>query len=135
MKINSENKQRIHDVLLTDMQRRIFKQYNERTSEFLRTDEDYDVTQELLVNKVLHCDSLNDVNDMLVTALGAFVDRIHKDETVAIGDYLQSKGDGTAKKQADDILRASTVGKVTSTEKIETHADGSYCVPCTLHCG
>ena len=67
MNINSENKQRIHDVLLTDMQRRIFKQYNERTSEFLRTDEDYDVTQELLINKVLHCDSLNDVNDMLLT--------------------------------------------------------------------
>ena len=67
MNINEDNKQRIHDVLLTDMQRRIFKQYNERTSEFLRTDEDYDVTQELLINKVLHCDSLNDVNDMLLT--------------------------------------------------------------------
>ena len=67
MKINESNKQRIHDVLITDLQRRIFKQYNERTSEFLRTDEDYDVTQELLVNKVLHCDSLNDVNDMLLT--------------------------------------------------------------------
>ena len=67
MNINSENKQRIHDVLLSDLQRRIFKQYNERTSEFLRTDEDYDVRQELLVNKVLHCDSLNDVNDMLLT--------------------------------------------------------------------
>ena len=67
MNINSENKQRIHDVLLSDLQRRIFKQYNERTSEFLRTDEDYDATQELLINKVLHCDSLNDVNDMLLT--------------------------------------------------------------------
>ena len=67
MKINETNKQHIHDVLLTDLQRRIFKQYNERTSEFLRTDEDYDVTQELLINKVLHCDSLNDVNDMLLT--------------------------------------------------------------------
>ena len=67
MNINESNKQRIHDVLLSDLQRRIFKQYNERTSEFLRTDEDYDVTQELLINKVLHCDSLNDVNDMLLT--------------------------------------------------------------------
>ena len=67
MKINNEHKQRIHDVLITDLQRRIFKQYNARTSEFLRTDEDYDVTQELLINKVLHCDSLNDVNDMLLT--------------------------------------------------------------------
>ena len=76
-----------------------------------------------------------DVNDMHVASLGAFVVRIHKDETVAIGDYLQSKGDGTAKKQADDILRASTIAKVTSTTKTITHADGSYCVPCTLHCG
>jgi hypothetical protein len=76
-----------------------------------------------------------DVNDMYVAALGAFVVRIHKDETVAIGDYLQSKGDGTAKKQADDILRASTIAKVTSTEKTHTYDDGSYCVPCTLHCG
>ena len=67
MNINSEHKQRIHDVLISDLQRRIFKQYNARTSEFLRTDEDYDVTQELLINKVLHCDSLNDVNDMLLT--------------------------------------------------------------------
>ena len=75
------------------------------------------------------------INDMYVTALGAFVVRIHKDETVAIGDYLQSKGDGTAKKQADDILRASTIAKVTSTEKTHTYDDGSYCVPCTLHCG
>jgi len=77
----------------------------------------------------------NTINDMLVTGLGAFVVRIHKDETVAIGDYLQSKGDGTAKKQADDILRASTIAKVTSTEKTHTYDDGSYCVPCTLHCG
>jgi len=80
-------------------------------------------------------DGTTGVNDMYVASLGEFMVRIHKDETVAIGDYLQSKGDGTAKKQADDILRASTVGKVTSTEKIETHADGSYCVPCTIHCG
>ena len=66
MKINNEHKQRIHDVLISDLQRRIFKQYNERTSEFLRTDEDYDVTQELLVNKVLHLETLNDVNDVLI---------------------------------------------------------------------
>ena len=75
------------------------------------------------------------INDMYVTSLGAFVVRIHGDETVAIGDYLQSKGDGTAKVQADDILRASTIAKVTSTEKTHTYDDGSYCVPCTLHCG
>ena len=76
-----------------------------------------------------------DVNDMNVAALGAFVIRVHKDQTVAIGDYLVSNGDGTAKKQADDILRASTISKVTSTEKTHEYADGSYCVPCVLHCG
>ena len=76
-----------------------------------------------------------DVNDMNIASLGAFVVRVHSGETVAIGDYLQSKGDGTAKVQADDILRASTIGKVTSTTKTITHGDGSYCVPCTLHCG
>ena len=76
-----------------------------------------------------------DVNDINIASLGTYIVRIHKDETVAIGDYLQSKGDGTAKKQADDILRASTIAKVTSTTKTITHADGSYCVPCTLHCG
>ena len=65
MKINNEHKQRIHDVLISDLQRRIFKQYNERTDK--RTDEDYNTTQSLLVNEVLHCDSLNDVNDMLLT--------------------------------------------------------------------
>ena len=66
MNINSENKQRIHDVLLSDLQRRIFKQYNERTSEFLQTDEDYDTTQELLINRILHIDTLADVNDVLI---------------------------------------------------------------------
>jgi len=76
-----------------------------------------------------------DVNDMRVASLGAFVVRIHKDQTVAIGDYLVSNGDGTAKKQADDILRSNTIAKVTSTTKTHTHGDGSYCVPCTLHCG
>ena len=70
MNINSENKQRIHDVLISDLQRRLFKQYNESIQfheQNKRTDEDYDVQQTLLVNRVLHCDSLNDVNDMLLT--------------------------------------------------------------------
>jgi hypothetical protein len=77
----------------------------------------------------------DDINDMNVASLGAFVIRVHKDETVAIGDLLSSKGDGTAKVQADDIIRASTIAKVTSTNKTYTYDDDSYCVPCTLHCG
>ena len=66
MNINSEHKQRIHDVLISDLQKRTFKQYNERKDEFKLTDEDYDTQSTLLYNEVLHCDSLNDVNDLLL---------------------------------------------------------------------
>ena len=74
------------------------------------------------------------VNDMYVAQTGTYVIRIHKDETISKGDLIQSKGDGTGKVQADDIMRASTVAKVLSTTKIETYSDGSYIVPCSLHC-
>ena len=66
MNIAIENKQRIHDVLITDLQRRIFKQYNERTNEFIITEEDYDTQQTLLVDRVLHLETLNDVNDVVI---------------------------------------------------------------------
>ena len=74
MKINSENKQRIHDVLISDLQRRLFKQYNARTNEFIVTDEDYDEQQTLLVDRVLHLDTLNDVNDVLIEYGDLFMD-------------------------------------------------------------
>ena len=66
MMILSENKQRIHDVLLSDLQRRLFKQYNERTNEFIVTDEDYDVQQTLLYDRVFKIDTLADVNDVVI---------------------------------------------------------------------
>ena len=74
MNINEDNKQRIHDVLLTDLQRRIFKQYNQRKDEFKLTDEDYDVQQTLLVDNVLHCETLNDVNELLLNNTDLFDD-------------------------------------------------------------
>ena len=74
MKINSENKQRIHDVLLTDLQRRIFKQYNARKDEFNLTDEDYDTQQTILVDWVLQCDTLNDVNELVLGYTDLFDD-------------------------------------------------------------
>ena len=74
MKINSENKQRIHDVLLTDMQRRIFKEYNARKDEFKLTDEDYDQQQTILVDWVLKCDTLNDVNELVLGYTDLFDD-------------------------------------------------------------
>ena len=74
MKLLSESKQRIHDVLLTDLQRRLFKQYNARKDEWNLRDEDYDVQQTLLVDSVLHCDSINDVNNLLLNNSDLFDD-------------------------------------------------------------
>ena len=74
MKINSENKQTIHDALITDLQKRLYKQYNERTSEFIATDEDYDVQQAMLVDRVLHLDTISDVSDVLIEYGDLFMD-------------------------------------------------------------
>ena len=71
---------------------------------------------------------------MYVAQTGTFVVRINGSETVSKGDLIQSNGDGTGKVRADDLLRAPTVAKVLSTTKIETYSDGSYIVPCSLHC-
>ena len=75
-----------------------------------------------------------DVNDLNIAQVGTFIIRVNKDVTVSAGDLLVSNGDGTAKKQDDDIIRSKTVAKVNSNIKVETYSDGSYTVPCTLHC-
>jgi len=75
-----------------------------------------------------------DVNDMNIAQVGTYIIRVNRDEVVEAGDLLVSNGDGTAKLQDDDIIRSKTVAKVNSTVKIETYSDGSYTVPCTLHC-
>ena len=83
----------------------------------------------------LSWDEDNLVNDMNIAALGTYVVRIHKDQTVSKGDLLSSNGDGTAKVQDDDIIRSKTIGKVLTNIKQETYSDGSYTVPCALYCG
>ena len=79
-------------------------------------------------------DDDNEINDIYIAQTGTFVVRINSNQTVSKGDLIQSNGDGTGKVQADDIIRSSTVAKVLSTTKIETYEDGSYIVPCSLHC-
>ena len=77
MTINSENKQAIHEVMIADMQKRLFKQHNEikvRNSFTIVTDEDFDNELSVLVDKILHCDSLNDVNDLLLSYDDLFVE-------------------------------------------------------------
>jgi hypothetical protein len=79
-------------------------------------------------------DDEDGVNDFYIAQVGTFVIRVNKDVTVEAGDLLVSNGDGTAKVQDDDIIRSKTVAKVNSNIKVETYSDGSYTVPCTLHC-
>ena len=74
MKLLSENKQRIHELLITDIQRRLFKQYNARKEEWNISDEDYDVQQTLLYDRVYKCNTLNDVNELLLDYTDVFDD-------------------------------------------------------------
>lgn len=74
-------------------------------------------------------------NDLNVASLGAYFCRVAAGTVLQIGDYLESAGNGFAQVQADDILRSSTIGKVISTENVFVEADGSFCIPTTLHCG
>ena len=69
MNLNSENKQVIHEVLIADIQKRLFKQYNESIQfheQNKRTDEDYDNELSVMVNEILHTSSIADVNNVLV---------------------------------------------------------------------
>jgi hypothetical protein len=74
-------------------------------------------------------------NDMKVTSLGAFVCRLHADAMPEVGDLLESNGDGTARVQADDIVKSSTIGKVTCSARTHEYDDGTFCVPVVLMCG
>jgi hypothetical protein len=73
-------------------------------------------------------------NDFYVASVGSYVVRIKAGQTVSKGDLLQSNGDGTAKVQVDDLVRASSFAKVLSNTVIETYEDGSFIVPCSLMC-
>ena len=72
MNISITHKQRIHDVLLSDIQRRLFKQYNARKDEFNITDEDYDTQNTLLYDSVSKCNTLNDVNELVISYQDVF---------------------------------------------------------------
>ena len=70
-----------------------------------------------------------ETNNVMVMALGAFVSLVTG--ACASGDLLESNGDGTAKVQSDDVIRSSTLGKVTVGK--DDAAVGL--VPCVLYCG
>ena len=72
------------------------------------------------------------VNDFYIAMTGDMVIRVAASTTVARGDLLISAGDGTAKPQADDIVRSSTIAKIISTNHTATYPDGSKAYPCIL---
>ena len=84
MNLNSENKQAVHEVLISDMQKRLFKQYNEAIAfheQNKHTDEDYTSILETLVENILHTSSIRDICEML-----------HKYDTLFPSEYLTIDG-------------------------------------------
>jgi hypothetical protein len=77
-------------------------------------------------------DEQHNIDEINMAMTGDMIIRIAQGTTVQRGDLLMSAGDGTAKPQGDDIVRAKTIAKVTSTHVTCTYEDGSYCVPCVL---
>ena len=72
MNINKTNIQAIHDALYTDLERRMFRQYNARTDRFNITDEDYDNAMSQLRRDVYNCNTLNDINDLVLNSTDLF---------------------------------------------------------------
>jgi hypothetical protein len=86
-----------------------------------------DVSGDKRVYGVFH--SLNDQNKPLITAVGIASVRVAG--ACAGGDLLESAGDGTAKVQSDDVIRSSTLGKVT----IGNSNEEEKLVSCVMYCG
>ena len=63
MNLNSENKQAIHDVLKTDMQKRL---YEDGKGIMFTNDNEYAMMLETLVETILHTNSIADINDVLI---------------------------------------------------------------------
>ena len=62
MNLNSENKQAIHDVLMTDMQKRL---YEDGKGIMFTNDNEYTMMLESLTEDVLHTNSVSDINNVL----------------------------------------------------------------------
>ena len=72
MIIEKKNQSALHKVLTTDLQHRLFKQHelhvlqNATPGELGDYDEDYDNALSMLVNSILHTETLADVNDIVI---------------------------------------------------------------------
>ena len=62
MNLNSENKQAVHEVLIADMQQRL---YEDGKGIMFTNDNECTVILESIVEDVLHTDSVSGINDLL----------------------------------------------------------------------
>ena len=99
MAITKPNIQAIQNVVHTDLQRRIFKQYNERKDEFHLNDEDYDRTQSALTNSINNLNDMRDVNDLMLEYCDLFDS--YDDLTVATIDGTMNYVIGLLVKQCE----------------------------------
>ena len=74
MILEKKNQTAIHNVLIKDLQHRLFKQYNSKTDKFIQSDEDYDNNLSMLVDWILKCETLNDVNELVISNQDLFDD-------------------------------------------------------------
>ena len=65
MKINETNKQHIHDLMITNMQLRLSKHY-EYYGKIAEHSKSYENTLELLVDSILHTNTIQDINDVVI---------------------------------------------------------------------
>ena len=63
MNLNSENKQAIHDVVIVDMQKRL---YEDGKGIIFTNDNEYATYLESIVEAILHTNSIADINDVLI---------------------------------------------------------------------
>ena len=63
MNLNSENKQSVHEVVIADMQQRL---YENGKGIIFEKDNEYAKQLETLVDSILHTSSIADVNDVLI---------------------------------------------------------------------
>ena len=63
MNLNSENKQAVHEVLISDMQQRL---YEDGKGIIFTNDNEYTTYLESIVDSILHTNSIADVNDVLI---------------------------------------------------------------------
>jgi hypothetical protein len=80
------------------------------------------------------CSDENGFADAFVVAAGLGHVRMAKGQQPRGGDLLMSDQWGCAVVQDDDVVRASTVGKVAADMIVETYRDGSFLVVCDFDC-